>query len=56
MMRMMHFCKDLDCNMENKGDKLVITLKGTKEKIAKMEKKFKAMRELCCDKDSEDCC
>lgn len=52
---MKHFCKDLDCNMENLGDKLVITLKGDKEKIAKVEKKFKALQELCCCKD-EDCC
>jgi hypothetical protein len=48
MMGMMHFCKDLDCSMENQGDKLVITIKGDKEKIAVVEKKLKALKELCC--------
>lgn len=56
MMGMMkHFCKDLECNMENQGDKLTITLKGDKEKIAQVEKKLKALQELCC-KDGENCC
>lgn len=53
-MRMMHFFKDLDCKMENQGDKLVITIKGDKEKIAKVERKLKALKELCCGE--EDCC
>lgn len=51
---MMHFCKDLDCEMENQGEKLVITIKGDKEKIAKVEKKLKALQELCCGEDG--CC
>lgn len=52
-----HFCKGLDCKMENQGDKLVITIKGDKEKLVKLEKKMKAMREICCgDEDSEGCC
>ena len=52
-----HFCKGLDFKMDNQGDKLVITIKGDKEKIAKMEKKMKAMRELCdCNEDGEECC
>lgn len=58
MMGMMkHFCKDLDCEMENQGEKLVITIKGDKEKIAIVEKKLKALKELCCcDCESEKCC
>jgi hypothetical protein len=54
-MHMMHFFKDLDYDMENKGDKLVITIKGDKEKIAKVEKKLKAMKDLC-DCGEEGCC
>ncbi len=51
---MKNFFKDLECNMDNQGDKLVITLKGDKEKIAKVEKKLKALQELgCCE---EECC
>jgi hypothetical protein len=46
--------KSLDHKMENQGDKLVITLSGDKEVIAKVEKKMKAMRELCeCGEDSK---
>ncbi|MFH1186670.1 MAG: hypothetical protein V1697_00690 [Candidatus Levyibacteriota bacterium] len=52
-----HFCKGLDCNMENQGDELVITIKGDKEKIAKMEKKMEAMKVLYgCGEDNEECC
>ncbi len=52
-----HFFKGLDCKVDNQGDKLVITIKGDKEKIAKMEKKMKAMKELCsCGEDGEECC
>lgn len=57
MMGMMkHFCKDLECNMENQGDKLVITLQGDKEKIAKVEKKLKALQELCSCEEENCCC
>lgn len=55
----MHFCKDFDCDMENKGDSIVITIKGEKEKLEKLERKLKAMRELCgCGEtdDGEGCC
>ena len=55
-MGMMHFFKDLDCSMENQGEKLVITIKGDKEKIAKAEKKLKALHELCCCGDEKCCC
>ncbi len=51
-----HFCKDLECNMENQGDKLVITLKGDKEKIFHVEKKLKAFQELCCGDGENGCC
>lgn len=47
---MMPFLKDLDCEIENQGGKLVITIKGDKEKLAKVEKKLKAFKELC------ECC
>lgn len=52
------FCKDLDCKMENKGEELVITIKGDKEKLAKLERKLKAMKELCCGEGEEGhgCC
>lgn len=36
---MMHFCKDIDCSMENQGDKLALTITGEKEKIAKIDRK-----------------
>ena len=48
-----HFCKDLDCKMENKGEELVVTMKGDKEKLAKLERKLKAMKELCCSEGDE---
>jgi hypothetical protein len=49
-------CKDLDFDMKNQGDKLVITISGEKEKIAKMEKKLDAMKTLCCDESGSACC
>ena len=49
-------CEGLKCDMENKGDELLITLKGDKEKVEKAEKKLKALRELCCSEDGESCC
>ena len=52
-----HFCRGLDCEMDNQGDRLVVTIKGDKEKVAKVEKKMKAIRELCgCAEDNEGCC
>ena len=49
-------CKDLDIGMENQGDKLVITIKGDKEKLKMVEKKLNALKELCpCGEDC-DCC
>ncbi|MCJ7740218.1 hypothetical protein MUP32_02790 [Candidatus Microgenomates bacterium] len=53
----MHHLKDLDFKMENKGEELVITVKGDKEKIIKVEKKLKALKELCCCCGEDcDCC
>lgn len=43
-----------DCQIENKGEELVITIRGDKEKLALVEKKIKALRELCCG--DEECC
>lgn len=57
----MHFgqyFKDLDVKIENKGDELVITIHGKTEKIAIVEKKLKALKELCgccCDEDCSCC-
>jgi len=52
--------KDLTHTFENKGESLVITVKGDKEKIAGLEKKLKAIKELCEDEDgccgSHGCC
>jgi len=55
----MHHLKDLDVKMENKGGELLITIKGDKEKIAAVEKKLKAVKELCCGcgcGDEGHCC
>jgi hypothetical protein len=48
MIGTMRFFKDLDCSMENQGEKLVITIKGDNGKVAEAEKKIKALQELCC--------
>ncbi|NMB83966.1 hypothetical protein GYA28_01620 [Candidatus Roizmanbacteria bacterium] len=45
--------------MENKGEDLVITIHGEKEKIVAVEKKLKALKELsgcCCGCDDDSCC
>lgn len=55
-MGLKNFCKDLDCNMENQGDKLVITIKGDEKKLAIVEKKLKALKELSCCCCGEECC
>lgn len=43
------FCKDLDVKMDNQGETLIVTVKGDKDKIAKIEKKLNAMHTLHCD-------
>ena len=48
------FCKKFKIKTENRGDSFVITFTGKKEDIAKLDKKHKAMIELCCDGD--ECC
>jgi len=48
--------KDLDFQMENQGDKLVITIKGDKEQLKTVEKKLNAMQELCCTDEKCCCC
>ena len=60
-MYMMHghlqeLLKDLDVTMENKGDSLVITVKGDKDKLKNVEKKLNAIKELCSDEDGCCCC
>jgi len=44
----------LEVGMENKGEKLLITVSGDKEKIKILEKKLNAIKELC--SDEEGCC
>lgn len=48
---MKNWLKDFDIKMENKGEEMVISIKGNKEKIISLEKKLKALKELhdCCD-------
>jgi hypothetical protein len=54
---MKHFFKELDISTENKGDEIVISIKGDKDKLVVVEKKLKAMKELCCgDKGEFSCC
>lgn len=47
MGHMNDFFKDLDVDMKNEGKTLVITVKGDEEKIKKLEKKLKALKDLC---------
>jgi len=47
--------KDLEISMENKGDKLVVTMSGDKDKLKTLEKKLNAMKELCLCGDDCDC-
>jgi len=48
--------KDLDLKMENQGEKLVITVKGDKEKLKNVEKKLNAIKELCGGEEGCSCC
>jgi len=41
------FLKGLDITVENKGAELIISIKGDKEKLAQVEKKLGALKELC---------
>lgn len=62
----MHFVKllkGLDISVDNKGDELVISVKGEKEKLSTLEKKLGAIKELCCgeggccgEKKDGECC
>ena len=52
---MLQMFKGLDHSIENKGDSLVITVKGDKEDIAKLEKMLKAMKDLH-EACGDDCC
>lgn len=54
--KMMEGFKGLKKEMKNHGDSLVITFSGDKDKIAALEKKMKAMKELCCGEEGESCC
>jgi hypothetical protein len=51
------FLKNLDHEIKNEGDKLVITLKGDRDELVKLEKVLRAMKDLheACDCDGEDC-
>ena len=54
-MHFAHHLKDFEIKMENKGEDLIIAVHGEKEKIAKLEKKLMALKELCCCCGEEDC-
>lgn len=43
------YLKDLKHEVKNSGDTLTITISGDTEKIANLEKKLNAVKELCCD-------
>jgi len=43
------FCKDLDIDIKNSGDKLTVNITGPKDKLEIAEKKLGAMKTLCCD-------
>lgn len=47
------FLKGLNTSIENKGDELIISVKGDKEKLTQLEKKLGALKELCC---GDGCC
>lgn len=53
------FFKKFKVSKENKGDKLLITLAGAKEDVAKLDKKidvFHILAEGCCEGGDKDCC
>lgn len=47
-MHFARFLKGLDIKIENKGEELEIHIKGDREKIAHVERKLGAVKELCC--------
>ncbi len=53
--KMKDFLKKFKIVTENQGEKFVVTFEGTKEDIAKLEEKHKAIKTLCCD-DKDSCC
>ena len=52
--RFMNFFKGLDHKIENNGDNLTITISGDTEKIARLERKLNAMKELCFDNGNDE--
>jgi len=52
-MHLAKFLKGLDTSLENNGDELILSVKGDKEKLMVLEKKLKALKELCC---GDGCC
>jgi hypothetical protein len=57
-MKMKHFLKDVQVDMDNKGEEILISIKGDEKKLSMIEKKLKAMQELCgcCHGDEDSCC
>lgn len=58
-----NFLKGMDHKIENKGEELVITIKGDKQELEKLEKVMKAMKDLheacgddCCQGHGGSCC
>lgn len=56
-MKMKHLLKDVQIEMDNKGEEIIVSIKGDKEKLSIIEKKLKALKELgqCC-KGEGSCC
>lgn len=49
---MKNWLKEFKVKMENKGEEIIISIKGDKEKLSSLEKKLKALHELHdCDCD-----
>lgn len=51
-----NFLKNFDFNLNNKGEEIVISIKGEKDKLLILEKKLKAIKDLCGDEACCDCC
>ena len=60
---LMQLLNDFEHKIENKGNELVVIIKGDKEELAKLEKVIKAMKDLheacgeeCCGGHGGACC
>lgn len=55
MLHHKEFCKDVKTAIENQGDKLVITITGTPDKLKVIENKINALHQLFCDEGCTCC-